>query len=70
MKRFLAWYTTRPVLAPYSPAIKVNYGCHRERGNHEEKFVDWQINRPYILFLILVNWEFYLLFWRIANRRS
>lgn len=63
----LAWYTTRPVLSTLLSPHKGTFNVTGKGGVMEEGFVDWRINRPYLLFLNLNLLGILFAFWRIAT---
>lgn len=63
----LAWYTTRPVLSTLFSPYKGKFNVTEKGGVMEEGFVDWNINRPYLLFFNLNLLGILFAFWRIAT---
>ncbi|XTD82649.1 UDP-forming cellulose synthase catalytic subunit [Proteus vulgaris] len=63
----LAWYTTRPVLSTLFSPYKGKFNVTEKGGMMEEGFVDWNINRPYLLFFNLNLLGILFAFWRIAT---
>ncbi|HGN0024092.1 TPA: UDP-forming cellulose synthase catalytic subunit [Proteus mirabilis] len=63
----LAWYTTRPVLSTLFSPYKGKFNVTEKGAIMKKSFVDWQINRPYILFLNLNLLGILFAFWRIAT---
>ncbi|MEQ4923400.1 UDP-forming cellulose synthase catalytic subunit [Proteus hauseri] len=63
----LAWYTTRPVLSTLFSPHKGKFNVTEKGGIMKEDFVDWQINRPYLIFLNLNLLGVIFAFWRIVT---
>lgn len=63
----LAWYTTRPVLSTLFSPHKGTFNVTGKGGIMKESFVDWQINRPYLIFFNLNLLGILFAFWRIIT---
>ncbi|OAT34797.1 UDP-forming cellulose synthase catalytic subunit [Proteus myxofaciens] len=63
----LAWYTTRPVLSTLFSPHKGKFNVTEKGEMMEKDFIDWDINRPYLLFLNLNLLGVLFACWRIIT---